>query len=92
MPRLNVSLTGRNAKDRCVAFNYDSLYGDEKGPVAFAAPATVITVNDTARTREEGRYEVVVEAKEVPGQYPISGLVEPSRETKYTVAFRHGYE
>jgi hypothetical protein len=91
MPKINISLTGRNVKDKSVAFNYDSLYADEKGRATFAAPASVITVNDAARTRENGRYEVVVEAKEIPGQYPISGLVEPSRKTEYTVKFGHGY-
>ena len=91
MPKINISLTGRNAKDKSVAFNYDSLYADEKGRTAFAVPAAVITVNDAARTRGNGRYEVVVEAKEVPGQYPIARLVEPSRKTEYTVTFGHGY-
>jgi len=91
MPKINISLTGRNVKDKSVAFNYDSLYADEKGRATFAAPASVITANDSARTRENGRYEVVVEAKEIPGQYPITGLVEPSRKTEYTVTFGHGY-
>jgi len=91
MPKINISLTGRNAKDKSVAFNYDSLYGDEKGRAVFAAPTAVITVNDAARTRKNGLYEVVVEAKEIPGQYPIAGLVEPARKTEYTVTFGHGY-
>ena len=91
VPRINISLTGRNAKDKSVAFNYDSLYADEKGRAAFAAPAAVITVNGAARTRENGLYEVVVEAKEIPGQYPIAERVEPSRKTEYTVVFEHGY-
>ena len=91
MPKINISLTARSAKDRSIAFNYDSLYADEAGRVVFPAPAAVITVNDTARTRERGLYEVVVEAKEIPGQYPIAGLLEPSQKTEYTVTFEHGY-
>jgi hypothetical protein len=91
MPKINISLTGRHAKDKSVAFNCDSLYGDEKGRAVFAAPAAVITVNDMARTRQNGLYKVVVEAKEVPGQYPIAGLVEPARKTEYSVTFGHGY-
>jgi len=90
-PKISISLTGRNAKGNGVAFNYDSLYVDEKGRTAFAAPTTVILVNGAARTRVSGSYRVVVEAKEVPGQYPIAGLVEPARKTEYTVVFEHGY-
>jgi len=91
MPKINTGLTGTSAKTKIVAFNYDSLYADEKGRATFAVPAAVVTVNDTARTRENGSYEVVVEAKEVPGQYPIAGLVEPWRKTEYTVLFEHRY-
>ena len=91
MPKINISLTARSAEDRSIAFNYDSLYADEEGRVVFPAPAAVITVNDAARTREHGLYEVIVEAKEIPGQYPIAGLLEPSQRTEYTVTFEHGY-
>ena len=91
LPKINISLTGRNAKDQNVAFNYDSLYADEKGRTVFAAPAAVIRVNDTARTRENGRYEVVAEAKEVPGQYPVAESIEPARKTEYRVTFGHRY-
>ena len=48
-------------------------------------------MNDVARTWENGPYEVVVEVKEIRGQYPIAERVEPSRKTEYTVVFEHGY-
>jgi len=92
LPKLNAALTGRDKRDNSVAFSYGSLYADEKGRATFAAPAAVITVSDDMRPRAIGLYEVIVEAKEVPGQYPTTEPVEPSKKTEYKVVFEYGYD
>jgi len=91
LPKLNTGLTGKvKGGDRTV-FSYDTLYLDEKGRTTFAAPTVVICVSGDMQTRENGVYEVIVQAKEVPAQYPLAEPVEPAKKTEYTVVFSYGY-